>query len=276
MTLFGVRPNRVSEISNPYVMALAFVLGFTVTKITLKVIKQVQIKNNPSSKGSTVYNPHGGNWSLEGIETQELSSIILSCIANEENCLVKSEKIRRWIFTLVKRNLNAQSLILSPNLFRFLALNLLKTDESLIAQISRTLQIINKKLRFGLGVSGLAVIHFVSAGYPPHPDYYKLPIEPIGIVEQSRRNLIVRITHQVDPSETPSLEELEESETKTEVSTSEIERKKSGKYRKEHRKSQSVRFDEFRKKDPILKYWNSEKVYLDEYKFGFRIDYDYN
>ena len=63
----------------------------------------------------------------------ELTDIIASCIANNEFYSVKNKKkIIKAIFVLVRVNIQEESLVLTLNIIRFLALRILKNDLGLI------------------------------------------------------------------------------------------------------------------------------------------------
>ena len=63
----------------------------------------------------------------------ELTDIISSCIANNEFYSVKNKKkIIKAIFVLVRVNIEKESLVLTLNIIRFLALRILKNDLGLI------------------------------------------------------------------------------------------------------------------------------------------------
>ena len=86
MTLFIQTPKRLLEISDAYVMALAFLISFSVTKV-LKAFFEKQKKYN--AKHIMMPNPVGGEVNVQITDDSELSKTILSCIA-DNNRLVFS------------------------------------------------------------------------------------------------------------------------------------------------------------------------------------------
>lgn len=78
-------------------------------------------------------NPGGGDFEFS-INREELGYLILSCRADNQHDIVKNKQIKQLIFDLVKQKIENQSLILTPNIMRFLALRLRKSDQSLIVK----------------------------------------------------------------------------------------------------------------------------------------------
>ena len=79
-------------------MALAFLISFTVTKIAKDITKKLIAKKLRAKKSwkkkIKVTSPQGGG--LQLIDDNELTFIIISCIADNEDYLVKSQKMSRW------------------------------------------------------------------------------------------------------------------------------------------------------------------------------------
>ena len=269
--LFNLKRNRFFKTRNLSAMRLAFLINCNVIQINVKVLNQFQKQTK-----NTVFDKYNKNLKLEETHIQQLDNIILHYITKEKNFLVKNEKIKILVFILVKQNFNNQPWILSPNLLYFLALNLIKTDKSLIAKFNRKFPILSKKLRISFLTCGYVAIYYLGIGYP-HGSYYKMPIEPIGIWTECRTNLITKVIRKVDQTElyTSSLERSDILESKMKLSIdsrkSKIDLMKNRQYRKSQLKSRIVRFDDFRKKDSVLKYWNLPKVNLDEFQFKFKI-----
>ncbi len=74
MTLFIRTPNRIVAISDAYVMALAFIISFTVTKVVKAVIEKQRQKNK--TKKINVANPRGGTHGVEFTDDTELAGAI--------------------------------------------------------------------------------------------------------------------------------------------------------------------------------------------------------
>ena len=125
MTLFIRTPNRVLEISDAYVMALSFLIFFSVGKIVKAVVEKQKRKN---AGNVNMVNTRGGSIELKFSDDTELVHTILTCIADNERYLVKDPKIIKMVFDLVKAKIKNESLILTPYIMRFLALKLINTD----------------------------------------------------------------------------------------------------------------------------------------------------
>mgnify|MGYP000597631303 CR=1 FL=1 len=96
-------PRRSYEISNACLIAVTFIIMFSITKIVMQVREKYQHKN--SKKEIKIHNPRGGSNEIKFSDDNELSFAILSCIGNNENYLVKSAQIKKLIFSLVKEKL---------------------------------------------------------------------------------------------------------------------------------------------------------------------------
>jgi hypothetical protein len=92
-----------------------------------------------------------------------LAGLILSCIADNEAYLVKDEKIIKVIFSLVKMKIKDESLVLTPNMIRFLALKLLNNDSSLITKIGNVVVSSDSRVRFLTRVTVSVLIGIISA-----------------------------------------------------------------------------------------------------------------
>ena len=80
-------------------MVLSFILMYFITLITKRAIqKRKRLKTTP------IVNPREGGLKLKLSDGRELGLIILSCIADNENYLVKDPRLTRMIFHLVKKN----------------------------------------------------------------------------------------------------------------------------------------------------------------------------
>ena len=143
MTLFVSMPGRRYEISDAYVMALTFIIIFSVTKIVKEVMKK-----RVNAKEIKIQNPRGGgDTEIQLSDDNELAFTILSCIADNEQYLVKSTKIKKLIFSLVKAKIKNESLVLTPNMIRFLALKLISEDQTLIVKIGNVVVSSSNRVR---------------------------------------------------------------------------------------------------------------------------------
>lgn len=160
MTLFIKTQRRILEISDAYVMALSFLIFFAVGKIVKAVVEKQTQKN---AKNVNMVNPRVGNIGLEFSDDTELANVILTCIADNERYLVKDPEIIKIVFNLVKAKIKDESLVLTPNMLRFLALKLINNDQTLMVKIGNILVSSNNRARLLARVSGSAVIGFVGA-----------------------------------------------------------------------------------------------------------------
>ena len=154
MTLFIRRPTRQYEISDLYIMILSFWIFFALGKIVRSVIEK---RKRQESKHIQIPNPKGGGIELQASNDEELSKIILSCIADNEIYLVKDERIVKLIFNLVKIKIQHESLILTPNMIRFLALKLLNNDLNLFVKMGNTILLSDNPTRLLTRSAGTAI-----------------------------------------------------------------------------------------------------------------------
>ena len=114
-------------------------------------------------------NPRGGNIGLGFSDNTELAHTILTCIADNERYLVKDPKIIKMVFDLVKAKIKNESLILTPNMLRFLALKLINNDQTLIVKIGNIIMSSNNRARLFARVSRSAIIGFVGGLFSIFP-----------------------------------------------------------------------------------------------------------
>ena len=268
MTLFLRTPRRRFEIDDAYVMVLSFLLFYAVGKIVKEVLKrQKQKQNTPKN----IANPRGG--AIQLTDDSDLALTILSCISDNERYLVKNERLKRVIFELVKEKIKNESLIITPNLMRFLALKLLKTNDNSITKIGNLIVSSNNRGRLYTRIAGSAVFGLVGAvfsvvshaialgvfyyfltqdcGYRCDNYFENIPKQDgeIRIYGERREgNLVIAgndEAHQVElyiPSKVTTDRSLS---TPREI-------KKTTTYTRSRKKAKQVKFSEFRKKDPVL------------------------
>lgn len=75
--------------------------------------------------------------------------------------MTKSLRIKQLIFSLVKEKIQNQSLVLTPNLIRFLALNLIAEDQTLVIKIKNLTVLSCNRARLLNLLTGNFVISFV-------------------------------------------------------------------------------------------------------------------
>jgi hypothetical protein len=102
----------------------------------------------------------GGSMKLELSDETELGLTILSCIADNKKYLVTSPRIKD---RLAKEKIKQESLVLTPNMIRFLALKLINEDQTLIVKIGNIVVSSNNRARLITRVIGSSLIGFVGA-----------------------------------------------------------------------------------------------------------------
>ena len=266
MTLFIRTPKRILEISDAYIMALSFLIFFAAGKILKAVIEKQERKN------INLANPRGGSIGVEFSDDTELVNTILSCIADNERYLVKDPKLTKIVFALVKAKIKNESLVVTPNMIRFLALKLIKNDQTLIVKVGNIIASSNNRARLFSRVAGSAIIGFVGAlvttvpycilmlllyfnatencGYKCSDYFEQLPKEgPAQIYgEESTGHLIIG-----GNDDARQVEIYIPSKAKDQVTVSSNRELKITKtYRKTRKKAKFVKFSDFKQTDPVL------------------------
>jgi hypothetical protein len=270
MTLFITIPGRRYEISDAYVMALSFCISFAIARIIKTVLKK--LKKREIAKDVKIPNLKGGGMEIEFIDDNELASIILTCIADNELYVVKNPKIVELVFGLVKEKIKNESLIMTPNMMRFLALKLLSNDDSLIIRFGRIISSSDSRVRLFSRALGSFILGFVgglfsifpyallvgvlyfdcteNCGHKCREHFEHIPKERPAIIyaEKLTGNLVIG---QNDPGRQVII--YIPSKLPDEViirNTKEVTIKKS--YTHSRKQAKEVKFSDFRKKDPIL------------------------
>ena len=271
MTLFVQTQKRGLEISDAYVMALSFLIFFAVGRIVKAVVDKKKRKN---AENLNMANPRGGNLGLEFADDTELAYTILTCIADNERYLVKDPEIIKMVFNLVKAKIKNESLILSPNMLRFLALKLINNDQTLIVKIGNIIVSSNNRTRILARVSGSAIIGFVGALFSIFPyavlmmviyfnttencgykcsDYFEtLPKE--GHVELYKKESTghVFIAGNDDAKQIEIYTPSKSADKVTVTGRGNEIVKKTTTYNKVRKKAKQVNFSDFKKTDPVL------------------------
>lgn len=216
---------------------------------------------------------------------------ILSCIADNEQYLVKNPRIRELIFKLVKEKIKNQALVITPNMFRFLALKLIAEDQSLIIKVENTVFSSDNRARLLIRTGGtfiiafigslftvfsyavlIAIIYFMESencGYNCDSHFQHLPKdEPVTIyAEKPSKHIVITDNSQVDifvPTNEKDIVQINQGTclnpemkdqgtclTQSERRTPE-RRTVIRKYKQSNKKYKTIKFSEFRKKDPVL------------------------
>ena len=244
-------------------------------------------------------NPSGNSWTIEVLATEELfcspypfqmpasflrstnkddtelGLTILSCISDNENYLVKNPKLKKLIFSLVKEKLRNESLVLTPNMIRFLALKMINEDQSLIVKIGNMVVSSNNRVRLFTRITGTTIIAFVGAvfsilpyailmaimyfnetkncGYNCDAYFQHLPKdEPLTIYGKASSGNIA-ITNN---DESRQVEIYVKQNEKQVVISKSGERRIEQKYQKSRKKAKQIKFSDFKKRDPVLSKFN--------------------
>lgn len=271
MTLFIRTPRRQYEISDFYIMTLAFCISFAVTKIVKSVVEKQQ-RQGQDSKHMQIPNPTGGAIGFQVSDDTELGGLILSCIADNQSYLVKDEKIIRVIFSLVKAKLKDESLVLTPNMIRFLALNLLDSDSGLIAKIGNVVVSSENRFRLmtrtagsvGIGIITALLSSFVcgvlimvllfdnthNCGYKCDDYFEHLPKDHSSKIFAEKPTGQVLIAGNDDARQVEIYIPSQPANEVTISSTGEAKVTKT--YKKSRKKAKVVNFSEFKKKSDVL------------------------
>ena len=271
MSLFIRTQKRILEINDAYIMALSFLIFFVVGKIVKAVVEKQKRKN---TKNVNMANPRGGNINigLEFSDDTELAHTILACIADNERYLVKDPEITKIVFALVKAKIKKESLVLTPNMMRFLALKLINNDQTLIVKIGNIVASSNNRARLFARVSGAAIIGLVGAlfsilpyavlmtilyfdttencGYKCSDYFEQLPKEgPVEIYgKESTGHLFI-----AGNDGARQIEIYIPSKAADEVTTSSNGELKTTKtYTKVRKKGKQINFSDFKETDPVL------------------------
>ena len=272
MSLFIRTPNRELEISDAYIVALTFLVSFAVGKI-VKLVIEKQILRKNKEKNKNIFSSRGGTYyGVKLSDETELVNTVLACIAYNESCLVKDPRIITLIFDLVKAKTKNESLILTPNMIRFLVLKYLNTDQTLIVKMGNFIVSSNNQARLIARVSGSAIMGFVTGllaafsygifmtviffnltencSYRCSDFFEQLPKEgPIQIVEnQSTGNLVIGGND--DAKQVQFYTPTSATNKVTVNANGELEETKI--YNKARTKAKQVNFSDFKKTDPVL------------------------
>jgi len=276
MTLFIRTPKRILEISDVYIMVLSFLISFAVGKIFKAVIEKLIEKQKAvvekQKKNITISNPRGGTLGVEFWDDTELAHTILACIADNQRYLVKDPELIKIVFALVKAKIKDESLIITPNMMRFLALRLINNNQTLIVKIGNVIASSNNRARLFSRVAGSAIIGFVGAffatipycillllvyfnatencGYNCSEYFQQLPNEgPVKIYgEEGSGHLVIG-----GNDDARQIEIYVPAKTREEVTVSgNGELKTTKTYSKVRKKAKEVKFSDFKKTDPVL------------------------
>ena len=270
MTLFVETKNRQYEINELYLMATVFIITYVITRIVKKAI----INYYEKKKTVNVPNPTGGDLFDPAAYDSDLANSILTVISNDKSYVVKNPTIRKMIFELAALKISNASLVLTPNMIRFLALKLLKNDKSLVVKVGSMLLTAQSRKRMATRLSSsiitgimagvgfavpagvlMALMSFSmteNRGYQCEQYFEQLPSEgPIRVFDkQSTGHLVIagnEAARQVEiyvPLQAPNqVESVKETHTRVQKITS---------YSKSRTKAKAVNFSDFKKNDPVL------------------------
>jgi len=273
MTLFISRKNVTYEVSEVYVMAFTFLLSYAVCRIAKAVIAKQINKKNKKKKLTILRNPKGGAQGLELSDNSELALAILSCISDNERYLVKDPIIREIIFNLVKAKIKNESLILTLNMMRFLALRFINNDQTIIVKVRNLILSSRNRVRLLTRVSlsasaGIIAVLASSFAYgllilllffdsTQHcafkcEDYFdRLPPDEVSVRVYSKEpagQLVIASNDDARQVDIYTPAKISDPEVLS--ATNEVQQKIT--HRKSRIKAKQVKFSDFRRIDPVL------------------------
>ena len=142
MALVIIRKDRIYIIEDFVIMLLVYLLtygiGMVAKKALQKLIRRHKAKQKlqqPSTGGLfgelRLPSRGGSNFDLDLVDENELALTILHCIHDGYSYLVHDKRLTAIIFKLIRAKMANQSLVISTNLMRFIALKMLKPEESI-------------------------------------------------------------------------------------------------------------------------------------------------
>lgn len=268
MILFLTTHKRQLAIDDAYVAALSFLVFFAVGKIVKAVIEK-------QKRNIHIASPRGGNISvgLELTDDTELAEVILSCINDNEHYMIKDPRIIQIVFDLVKAKIKKESLVVTPNMIRFLALSLLSNDQTFIVKIGNILASSNNRIRLFARLMGAGVIGFLGALFSTLPyavlimviyfdttencgykcsDYFEeLPKEgPVNIYEEKSTGHIFIGAN--DDARQIAVYVPSKNANEVSVNSDGSLKPTKQRFKKVRSKAKQVSFSDFKKTDPVL------------------------
>ena len=281
MTLFISSENRHYEISDAYVMALTFIFVYAITKITKDVITRQLNRNRRKAKINELRGGH--KLELQLTDNTDLGLTILACINDHDSYIVKDQLIKNLIFSIVKKKVQNESIIITPRMIRFLALRLISNDQTIIVKVGNIISSSSNRARLGTRVISSAFVAFIAAlwatfpyavlimvisfletencGYTCNRHFEPVPKgEPAIVrVERASGNLLIG-----DNSENQKIElYVPKQESPEVISPRPGEQRVTRNYERSRTQAKQVKFSEFRKTDPELsKFKDLEEPYV--------------
>ncbi|QXE46097.1 hypothetical protein IV203_000075 (plastid) [Nitzschia inconspicua] len=270
MTLFVNYKTRSYEINDLYLMAITFIVTFYVTSVCKKILTNYLSKKSPGDV--EIKNPRGG--AIPSLtDDNELGMAILTCISDNGIYHVKDKNLRRIVFELAKEKLTNESLIITPNLIRFVGLRLINPNQTTVVTIGNFLTSTDNRVRLILRFSAsviagiiagiasslsygilLLLICFLESeqcGFSCDTYFDKIPPEPeaINVYTKNRTgNLII-----TGNDAARQVEIYIPSKAKAQIRTLTDKQKTITKtYHSLPKRAKQVTFEDFRKNDPVL------------------------
>ena len=253
------------------VFTLSFFIGL-VAKHVVRKLKKKQATRLPHAGGSSALD-------LELYNDNDLGHIILSCIADEDRYLVRDPKLNELIFAPIRAKIRNESLIINPNLIRFIALRLIKPNTGIIARIGnlvisphKTKTIVQTIIAVALGLTnsflmslpyiGLSMVLIITSTrncYPCERYFEKLtpgPQEEITRAYSNRPFGNIVVSNNDESHQVALYVPSSAAETKEDIiGPNEVKRTMT--YRKSRPKARRVTFEDFRRNDNELKAFNN-------------------
>lgn len=268
MTLFLQTPTRKICINEAYVVAVTFIIFYWVGKIIKRVIEK-KLKTDLSIIPDT----RGGGFSVEFNDEHELGMIILSCIKDNEKYMVNNNRLKQVIFSLVKEKIQNESLVLTPNMMRFIALRLIDNDTPMVTKIGNVIVSSESRSRLIARLAGTMVFSLFGSIFSALPyvvlmtliyfnitsdcmyhyqcqNYFdQLPKDEVVTIYGKTSNGHIAITGQ---DEARQVEIYTETKAESVIKSDSCEIKTTKNYARSRKKAKVMTFEKFKKTDPVL------------------------
>lgn len=266
------------EISDIYVMVTAFLVSYWSAFLIRDVIRNYGKKNQVSKRTIQIPNPKGGGWlkEVENIieENNEVCQAIIFCIENNKTYRVLDERVLNLVIKAAYGKLAGNDvLIISQNLIRLFARVSYNSDPSLLVKIGQLIVSTPNKSLFvyrtvsamivgvmaqltglmGYGVLFLAIL-FNETSYVPCNKYFEeLPASSkiIDVVAERDTDKVLIIS---DNTREVAVYVPNPHASSAKIIKDEITNtyKREQTLKKVRKKTKLVKFEDFKRRDPVL------------------------
>ena len=299
MTIFIKLPQifnrKISyEISDIYIMAVTFLITYYATKLLQDAYLRLKNKRDVRKQRAKMLinsNILAGGLNEElydaivdsvPVNDNDLYKAVLECIRDNEMYRVLNERLKRLVFARVGAIIRDESIRMTPNLFRFIAKvdydenpsTLVKAGNFLLAASNRSIlkarlvttiaAAIFAKITTLVGYSLLIlIVVFQETNYVPCEQYFeKLPKTDSKIVdlivEKDNGSLLI-----ADNDDARQVEIYVPEPSVVESTTDKV-KTYTRRYKRSKKKPREVKFEDFRKNDPVLSKFDEDNNQIDE------------